>query len=165
MAQTSEQHGIAVERVVTINRSPAELYQFWRNFTNLPQFMDHLKTVTVSDATHSHWEAKAPAGATVSWDAEITDDQENKQIAWRSLPNATIPNDGIVTFTPAPGDRGTEVRVTLRYAPLAGRVGAAFAKLFGEEPDQQVREDLRHFKQIIEAGEVPTLQGQPMGHR
>jgi uncharacterized membrane protein len=164
-AATSVPHteGIMVERAVTIDKSPAEMYRFWRNFENLPQFMDHLKSVTVTDNTHSHWVAKAPAGRSVAWDAEIINEKENELIAWRSLGKADIGNAGSVHFTPAPGGRGTVVKVILSYRPPAGRVGSLIAKLFGEEPDQQVREDLRHFKEIMEAGEIPTTRGQTSG--
>src|SRR2546423_604980 len=164
-ASTSVKHnrGIKVERAVTINKSPEELYRFWRNFENLPRFMEHLKSVTVIDNTHSHWVARAPAGTSVEWDAEIINERENELIAWRSVGDATIGNAGSVHFTPAPGGRGTEVKVVLEYDPPAGRGGAIIARLFGEEPDQQVREDLRHFKEIMEAGEIPTTEGQPSG--
>jgi len=155
--------GIKVERAVTIDKSPVGLYRFWRNFENLPQFMDHLKSVTVTDNTHSHWVAKAPVGKSVEWDAEIINEKENELIAWRSIGNADIGNAGSVHFTHAPGGRGTVVKVVLSYDPPAGRVGSLLAKLFGEEPDQQVREDLRHFKEIMEAGEIPTTKGQSSG--
>ncbi|TMC89174.1 MAG: SRPBCC family protein, partial [Chloroflexi bacterium] len=138
-------------------------YRFWRNFENLPRFMEHLKSVTVIDNKHSHWVARAPAGTSVEWDAEIINERENELIAWRSVGDATIGNAGSVHFTPAPGGRGTEVKVVLEYDPPAGRAGVIMARLFGEEPDQQVREDLRHFKEIMEAGEIPTTEGQPSG--
>jgi uncharacterized membrane protein len=156
---------IRIERAVTIERSPGELYRFWRNFENLPRFMDHLDSVTVHDNMHSHWVAKAPAGKHVEWDAVITNERENEALSWHSVGNSDIGNAGTVQFTPAPGGRGTVVKVTLQYDPPAGRLGATIAKLFGEEPDQQVREDLRHFKEIMEAGEIPTTQGQPAGSR
>ena len=156
--------GSKVEKVVTIDRPAPELYAFWRNFENLPRFMEHLKAVTVKDATHSHWVAKAPAGKEVAWDAEIINERENELIAWRSLPGSQIGNAGSVHFTPAPGGRGTEVRVVLSYDPPAGRPGTLIAKLFGEEPEQQVREDLRHLKEIMETGEIPTTHGQPASH-
>lgn len=163
--RTSVAHnqGIKVERAVTINKAPAVLYDFWRNFENLPRFMKHLKSVTVTDNTHSHWVAKAPAGTSVAWNAEIINERENELIAWRSLENADIDNAGSVHFTPAPGNRGTIVKVILSYDPPAGRLGSILAKLFGEEPEQQVREDLRHLKQIMEAGEIPTTEGQSSG--
>jgi uncharacterized membrane protein len=156
-------HGIHVRRSVTINAPPEVLYQFWRRFENLPRFMRHLESVTELDSTHSHWVAKAPAGRMVEWDAEITDAVENRRIAWRSLPESDIPNAGVVEFAPATGGRGTVVHVELEYSPPGGVIGAAFAKLFGEEPQQQVSDDLRRFKQLIEAGETPTVQGQPHG--
>lgn len=154
-------HGVHVEQVVTIEKSAEELYQFWRHFENLPRFMQHLKSVRILDDKKSHWTARAPAGREVEWDAEIINDEPNKLIAWRSLENADVHSTGSVRFTEAPAHRGTEVRVTLEYLPPAGQIGRWIAKLFGEEPEQQVREDLRHFKQVMEAGEIATTDGQP----
>ena len=155
--------GIHVQEAVTINKPPEELYRFWRKLENLPRIMQHLEEVIVRDPTHSHWRATAPAGMHVEWDAEIINDEPNQTIAWRSLADAAVQNAGSVRFVPAPGDRGTEVHVTLDYLPPAGRIGSWFAKLFGEEPSQQVYDDLRRFKQVMEAGEVPTIEGQPAG--
>ena len=157
------QRGIHVQESVTINKSPEELYRFWHDFTNLPRIMRHLESVTQIDEKRSRWKATAPAGWHVEWDAEIINDEPNQTIAWRSLAHASIPNSGSVRFVPAPGDRGTELHVTLDYIPPAGRVGAMIAKLFGEEPAQQVKDDLRRFKQFMETGEIPTTEGQPAG--
>ncbi len=155
---------VFVQRTVTINQPAKELYSFWRNFENLPGFMGHLESVTIIDDRRSHWVVQAPFG-TVEWDAEISEDRPNEFIAWRSTGNSDIEHAGSVRFAASPGDRGTEVTVTLEYKPPAGVVGAAVAKLFGEEPNQQVGEDLRRFKQVMEAGEVPTTEGQPSGRR
>jgi uncharacterized membrane protein len=147
-------HGMRVTKAITVNRPPEDVYRFWHNFENLPRFMDHLESVQTTGDRRTHWRAKAPAGRTVEWDAEVVDDRPNELIAWRSLDGADVPNSGVVRFRPAPGDRGTEVRVELEYAPPGGAIGATIAKLFGKEPDQQVGADLRHFKQVMEAGEV-----------
>ncbi len=155
--------GPRVDRCVTINRPLDEVYRFWRNFENLPRFMHHLLSVTVFDERRSHWVARAPAGRKVEWDAEIVDEAANERIAWRAVDNADVEHAGSVTFSPAPGHRGTEVRVMLHYAPPAGRLGAALAKVFGEEPAQQVARDLRTFKQVMEAGETPSVARQPRG--
>ena len=157
------QSGVKVEKRITIEKSAGELYRYWRNFENLPHFMKHLESVDVDSDGRSHWVAKAPANTTVSWDAEITDDQENERIAWRSLPGSQVMNAGEVRFVTAPGGRGTEVHVSLSYDPPAGALGAVVAKLFGEEPNQQVEGDLRRFKNIMEAGEIPTVEGQSSG--
>jgi uncharacterized membrane protein len=143
-----------VSKTVIINRSPEEVYQNWRQFENFPKFMKHLEEVRMSDDRRSHWKAKAPAGRTVEWDAEITEDQPNSLIAWRSLEGSDVQNSGRVRFERAAGGRGTVVRVEMQYAPPAGVVGATIAKLFGEEPGQQLDEDLRRFKQIMEIGEI-----------
>ena len=155
--------GVKVEKSMTINRSPEELYRFWRNFENLPRIMSHLESVRVTGEGRSHWVAKAPAGTTVEWDAEVYNEKENELIAWRSLEGADVNNAGSVRFQPAPGGRGTEVRVVLKYDPPGGVVGATVAKLFGEEPEQQIQEDLRRFKQFMETGETPTTEGQTSG--
>ena len=162
-ASVAHGEGIKIEKSVTINKSPAELYRFWRNFENLPRFMNHLESVRVLDPRRSHWVAKAPAGMSVAWDAEIINEKENELIAWRSLEDADIPNAGSVRFEKASNGRGTEVKVALNYDPPAGKLGVSIAKLFGEEPEQQVEEDLRRFKQLMEAGETPTTEGQPRG--
>lgn len=149
-----EQRGVHVKTSITINRSPEEVYRFWRDFSNLPRFMAHLESVHVLDDRRSRWKATAPAGSSVEWDAEILEDEPNRRIAWHSLQNADVANWGEVRFLPAPGGRGTEVHVVLRYEPPGGALGAAVAKLFGEEPGQQVRGDLRRLKQVLETGEV-----------
>jgi len=152
-----------VERSVTINHPRADLYRFWRNFENLPRIMRHLESVTVLSPERSHWKAKAPAGRSVEWDAVIINEVENELIAWKSVDEAEVPNAGSVHFSDATGGRGTVVRVVLEYAPPAGKLGATIAKLLGEEPDVQVREDLRRFKQMLETGEVATTEGQSSG--
>ena len=159
------ERGIHVEEAMTIERTPWDLYQFWRNFENLPRFMQHLESVTVMDEKRSHWVAKAPsiAGGKVEWDAEIINDEPNSLVAWRSLENANVDNAGSVRFVPGPEGRGTEVRVVIDYIPPGGVVGKWVAKLFGEEPSQQIHEDLRRFKRLMETGEIPTTQGQPRG--
>ena len=154
--------GIKVDHAVSILKPAPELYAYWRDFTNLPRIMDHLNSVTV-DGNNSHWEAKAPLGSSVAWDAEIINDIPNEVIAWRSLPGADVDNAGAVTFKPATQGRGTVVRVEISYAPPAGKPGAVIAKLLGEEPQRQLDDDLRHFKNIMEAGERPTTEGQPSG--
>jgi uncharacterized membrane protein len=153
VASVRQGEGHRVERSVLVNRPVSEVYQFWRNFENLPRFMDHLESVTVIDETRSHWVAKAPAGTRVEWDAVIHNEIENELIAWRSLPGADVNHAGSVHFTEAGPDR-TDVRVVLSYEPPAGDLGVAVAKLLGEEPSQQVADDLRRFKQVIEAAEV-----------
>ena len=148
-----------------INKSPETLYEFWRNLENLPQFMTHLESVKKIDERRSHWKAKAPSiyGGTVEWDAEITDDEPNSRIRWKSAPGSDVQHQGSVKFVRALGDRGTNVRVELEFHPPAGTLGRWLAKLFGEEPEQQIRDDLRKFKRMMELGEIPTTVGQPQG--
>jgi len=148
---------------VTVNRSPDEAYRLWRDFANLPRFMAHLQSVRVTGDRTSHWAARGPAGTTVEWDAEITEDEPGRRIGWNSLDGATVPNSGTVRFAEAPGGRGAEVRVEIDYRPPGGKLGRAVAAMFGEEPEQQVRDDLRRFKQVIETGEVVRSEGSPEG--
>jgi len=157
----SQEEPVRVRRAITINRTPEELYRFWRDFQNLPRFMKHLESVQVLDQRHSHWVAKGPAGSTVEWDAEMTEDRPNEFIAWRSLEGADVENNGSVSFHRT--QRGTEVHVDLTYLPPAGSLGSWAAWLLGEEPGQQVQDDLRRLKQVMETGEVPTTRGQPSG--
>jgi uncharacterized membrane protein len=176
-----------VKHAITINRASEELYRFWRDLQNLPRFMTHLESVQMTEqmmsqtadqasgqATsqtlgrptgdgRSHWVAKAPAGTTVEWDAEITEDRPNELIAWRSLEGGDVDSAGTVRFEQAPGGRGTVVKLEMHYHPPAGALGAGTAKLFGEDPEWQVKEGLRRFKQLMEIGEVITTEGQPAG--
>jgi uncharacterized membrane protein len=145
---------VRVTKTIIVNRSPEEVYRFWRDLANLPTFMKHLESVQVTGDNRSHWKATGPGGKTVEWDAEIVEDQPNTRIAWRSLEGSDIDNSGSVQFERAPGGRGTPVRVELRYTLPGGVVSATLAKLFGEEPGQQVDDDLRAFKQVLETGEV-----------
>ena len=147
-----------VTKSITVNRPRQEVYEFWRDLEHLPTFMIHLEAVTSSGDRRSHWVAKAPGGP-VEWDAEIIEDRLGEVIAWQSLEGSEVPNGGSVRFSDAPADRGTEVRVELRYDPPGGTAGATVAKLFGEEPQQQLRDDLRRFKQVMETGEVVRSDG------
>lgn len=152
---------IRVEKTVTINRSAEELYTYWHDFEKLPTFMRHVQSVTVIDPRRSHWVAKAPMGQSIEWDADIVDDRPNELIAWASVEGAEIEHSGFVRFKPAPADRGTEVKVVTEYNPPGGILGSALAKLFGEEPEQQIGDELNRFKQLMEAGEIATTEGQP----
>lgn len=156
---------VAVTKSIAINKSPDEIYTFWRDFTNLPRFMKHLVSVEIVDERRSRWTATGPAGSEVAWDATIVDDQPGSLIAWQSDENAYVANKGTVHFDAAPAGRGTVVRVDLRYTPPAGMFGATVAWLFGEEPSQQIEGDLRRLRSILEAGEIPTTAGQPSGSR
>jgi uncharacterized membrane protein len=157
--------GIHVEQAFLINRPAHQLYAYWRDLTNLPKIMTHLKEVRVIDDRRSHWTAKAPriVGGAAEWDAEIVRDEPNSVIAWRSLPGSEITNAGEIRFNKAPGDRGTQVHVSMEYLPPAGKLGHWLATLFGEAPRRQMRDDLRNFKRVMEIGELPTVAGQPRG--
>lgn len=144
---------IHVTKSITINRSPEVVYGFWRDLENLPRFMAHLESVR-EDSGGSVWRARGPAGTTIEWPAEITLDRPNEAIAWRSLEGAMVANRGVVRFKPGPAGQGTEVHVELKYDPPAGALGAAIAKLFGEEPASQIAGDLRRLKQVLETGSV-----------
>jgi len=156
--------GIHVEQAFLINKPAEELYQFWHNFENLPRIMTHLESVRTTGDGRSHWTAKTNRiTGKVEWDAEVTADEPNSRIAWRSLPGSEIDTTGEIRFSQGMGDRGTEVHVTMSYVPPAGRVGHWIATLFGSSPTRLVREDLRNFKRIMEIGEILTTKGQPRG--
>jgi uncharacterized membrane protein len=157
------QNSIRVEKVVTISKPIEEVYGAWCDVTKLPRILSHLESVTDLGDGKSHWVAKAPLGLSVEWDAETMVDHENRVIAWRSVGEADVPNVGAMHFHEVPGTRGTEARVRIEYSPPLGPIGAIFAKVFGEEPSQQVEDDLRRFKQVLETGESPTTEGQPRG--
>lgn len=154
---------VHIETSIAIDKSPEELYAFWRDFTNLPVFMRNLESVKQLDSMRSHWIAVGPAGTRVEWDAEIYNEKENELIAWRSLENADVTNAGSVRFQAGPEGHGTFVRVTMNYNPPAGALGSNLAKLLGAEPEHLIKEDLRRLKQIMEAGEIATIDGQTSG--
>jgi len=155
--------GVRVDKSITIARPPDEIYSFWRDLSNLPRFMKNLESVTELDDQHSHWVVKAPAGRRVEWDAVINNEIPGELLAWRSMPGADVANAGSVRFREAPAGRGTEVMVELQYNPPAGALGAIVASFWGKEPSQQIQEDLHRLKAILEAGEIPTTEGQPTG--
>jgi len=158
-AAPSGDHAQRVTYATTIRRPVEEVYAFWRDFTNLPTFMRHLVSVEVLDATRSRWTATAPAGRTVEWEAEIVEDRPNERISWRSIGDADVASEGEVRFVPAPADQGTEVRVTMNYTPPFREIGTAVALLAGEDPRQQLQEDMLRLKNVLEIGEVVRSDG------
>jgi len=150
VASVHRGQGIKVEQSVIIDRPAPELYAYWRDFENLPRFLHHVESVTTTGPGRSHWAVKGPAGTRIEWDAEVHNEIEPELIAWRSLPGSEVNNAGSVHFRPIAGGTRTLVRVVLSYEPPAGRLGAAVARLLGEEPSRQVRDDLRRFKEVME---------------
>ena len=144
----------------TIMQSPEELYRFWRDLSNLPRFMRNVRSVEESSGSRSHWVVGGPDDKTYEWDAEIVRDDPGEAIAWRTVGDADVQHSGSVLFRPATGGRGTVVEVEIVYDPPGGGAGAALARLFGTRPLEDVREDLRRFKQLVETGEIPTVRGQ-----
>lgn len=146
------QQGVKIERTIVVDRSPSELYQFWRRLDNLPQVMQHLKYVETIDSLHSHWKAEGALGADVEWDAEIINDREDELIAWRSLPGGDVDTAGSVRFRALEHGNGTEVTLSMKYNPPAGKLGARIASLLGEGLEDKLDEDLRRFKEVMETG-------------
>jgi len=150
----AKDHPVQIAQSITVNRPIEEVFAFWRDFENLPRFMDNLASVEVLTGGRSRWRAKAPVGVSVEWEAEILDERPPALIAWESLEGSDVSTEGMVSFSPAPGDRGTEVRVEIDYEPPGGAVGEAIAKLFGKVQGHQLESDLRRFKQLMEVGEI-----------
>jgi uncharacterized membrane protein len=150
---TTPEGRIRIAQSIIVNRRPEEVYGFWRNFENLPRFMNHLESVRETSNGQTHWKTRAPGGRSVEWDAEITADEPNRRISWRSLPGSTVDNSGTVWFERATGDRGTLIRVEMEYRPPFGKIGSVAASLFRENPKQQIYDDLRALKQVLEVGE------------
>jgi uncharacterized membrane protein len=156
--------GSPVGRTVTVNRPAQELYDFWRDFTNFPQFMDNIRSVEKLDGQRSRWVIEAPAGTKVEFVSRITEDRPGRLIAWESEEGADVRNAGRIEFIDAAPGRGTMVRATISYDPPAGALGRAVAKLLQREPAVQARRDLRRFKQLMETGEV-TSSASPSGRK
>jgi uncharacterized membrane protein len=154
---------IEAKAAVTVNKPRGEVFAYWNNVENVATFMAHLESVRSLVAGRSRWRAVGPAGTNIEWETEITDCRPDELIAWQSAGDTAVPNRGQVEFRPAPGDRGTEVHVRLCYRPPAGKMGSAIATLFGAAADQQVRDDLRRFKQVMETGEVVRSGASPEG--
>jgi uncharacterized membrane protein len=159
-ATPMELHG-----TTTVAKSQQETYEMWRRLEELPQFMAHVDEVRITGHGRTHWRAGAPFGRTVEWYADIVDDVPGEHISWRSVEGADIRNEGDVRFISAPGGRGTEVHVTLHYEMPGGKLGETVARLYGENPHQQLDDDLRRFKQVAETGEVVRSEGAPSGKR
>ena len=158
-----ERHSRPVRAAVTINKPREEVYRYWRDFERLPTFMTHLQSVVQADAQHSRWAARTPFGNVVEWNAETVVDEPNERIVWRSVEGSEVENAGSVRFADAPGGQGTEVHVELVFTPPVGPAAATLTKLFGEHPRQQLRDDLRRFKQVLETGEVVVSDASPAG--
>src|SRR5262249_17391367 len=155
---------VTLRRAISINRRPDEVYRFWRDFTNLPRFMQRVEAVQRLSERRSHWRVRGgPGGMTLEWDAEITDDGPNERIPGRALPGSAVDHAGVVRFRQAGGGRGTEVSVEMQYTPPGGGVGAGVAKRFGAAPEQGLAEDLRHLKRLLETGEVVISAGSERG--
>jgi uncharacterized membrane protein len=148
---------------LTVGKEPDEVFAFWRKLDNLPSFMAHVDEVTTSDDGRSHWRVSAPFGRDVEWAAEIIDEQPGSRLEWRSIDGAEVDNSGLITFVPAPKGQGTEVHVRIRYEVPGGVLGKALARWAGEDPRQQIDDDLRRFKQVMETGEVVRSDGAPWG--
>ncbi len=148
--------GVKVENSLTVNQPAEMLYAFWRDLSNLPTVMTHLQSVEQIDDKRSRWVAEAPLGQSVHWEAEIINERENEMIAWRSIGDSQVDTAGSVHFKPIGDDRGTAVTVSLKYDPPGGKLGLGLAYLFGDNAEKQIDEDLRRFKQMMEAGELPT---------
>jgi uncharacterized membrane protein len=165
IALAEAEDAVPVVVSVAINSSPEKLYTFWRDLQNLPRFMSHLESVTPKTQRVSRWVAKAPGGGYVEWDSEVVEDRPNELISWRTLPGSDVRHEGLVSFEPEGNGRGTLLRVELDYAAPGGALGAGIAKLLGEEPELQIKRDLRALKQLLETGEVTTTRGQSSGKR
>lgn len=156
-------HGVKVEESIIINRDAATLWRFWRKLENIGRFMQHLERVEEIDERPSRWTARGPLGIKLEWEAEIMNEKENELIAWRSVDGSEVDTAGSVHFRERSHGRGTEMRVVLKYDAHAAQLAEPLARLMGESPRQQIHEDLRRFKQVMETGEVATVEGQPQG--
>jgi uncharacterized membrane protein len=164
LARVALPERIEIAKAITIEAPPADLYAFWRDFENVPRFMKHIASVRILDENRSEWTAIGPGDARIRWRSELTEDRPNEQISWRSVERSPIDQQGTVRFLPAP-EGGTEVHLSLAYAPPAGTIGIIVSKLLVGISAQKMQEDLRHLKQLYETGSIPTIDGQSHGKR
>ena len=156
---------VQVRKTLDVNLSPEACYRFWRAMENFPRFMQHVEAVEPLDATRSHWQVRGPLGQPIRWESELTSDIPGQQLGWRTRTGSDIAHAGLVRFSPAPGQRGTRIAVDFQYHAPMGKAGLMLTRVLGEDPAQQVSDDLRRFKQLAETGEIPTTIGQPAGRR
>ncbi len=159
------QQGKHIRDSITINRPVEDLYNYWRDFSNLAQVLPILESVEVQDPTHSHWTLAGPVGMKIEWDTEIINEAPNNVIGWRSLENPYVNHAGSVRFRPAPNNQGTEVLIEMEYLPVGGVVSVALMNLLGKSPEQQISAGLYRFKQLMELGELATTEGQSSGRK
>ena len=152
------------ETTLLINTSPQDAFRFWRDFENLPRFMNRLENVTVLDDGRSRWTVLGPMGRRISWESEITGEREGEYIAWRSLPNSDIQVDGRVEFREAAAGRGTLISARLEFRAVPGG-NTALAKLLTKGESFAMRQEMRRLEALLETGEIPTTEGQPHGPR
>lgn len=157
--------GIHVQVAFTINKPVPEVYRYWREMENLPKFMQHLESVRRLDGRRSEWKMRGPMGTSFTWESEIVDEAENRHIVWRSMSGSMVESSGSLQFREAPGGRGTELIAAMHYGKIGDYIGKGMAQVLGAVPERVLREELRRFKQLLEAGEIPTTEGQPSGRR
>ena len=163
---SNETQAINSRVIFTVNKPREDVYNYWRQLENLPFFMSHLQSVVQKNEKESEWIAKIRGGiGTLKWNAEIVKEIPNELIGWQSVENSTIDNAGKVEFYDAPRGQGTVLKVIFSYHPPAGALGEGVAKLFNPLFKTLLKEDIRAFKQVIEAGEVSTIKGQSSGRK
>jgi uncharacterized membrane protein len=155
----------SADATIIVNAPRERVYSFWRDFQNLPRFMNHLKSVKVTDGRHSRWIAYGPFNKEIEWDAEITNEQQNDRIEWRSIEGSDVDMQGSVEFSDATGKRGTLIDVQIAYRGAGSGVAHGVIALMGKDPSFLMRQDMRRFKALLESGEIPTTEGQSHGPR
>jgi uncharacterized membrane protein len=154
-----------LQNTVVVNKTPQECYDFWRDLRNISKFSSLVKSVSVLDDHRSHWTLRGVLSSTLEWDTEIIAERPGERIAWRSVDGSQIDQAGVVRFERAPGGRGTLVHLSMHYMPPRSSGVFSITRWIGTNPQSELREDLRRFKQLIETGEIPTTRGQPSGRR
>jgi len=152
-------HAVA-GKTVTIDRPRADLFAYWRDATNLPRFMENIRSVEPLGDDRALWCVAMPGGD-VEVETEIVEERPDELIAWRSVDGASIECNGKVRFHDAPAGRGTRVEATIAYHPVGGEAGRLVAKLFGRAPEFAAEHDLKRFKMLMEAGEIATSDRRP----
>lgn len=155
--------GVTFRRAITIQRPREEVWNAFRDTGRMALWMDGIERVEPISEKLSHWTARGPAGTEVRWDAEIHEERPGERLVWRSLDGSDVVHVGSATLEDAPGDRGTEVLVSMAWEPWAGKLGDLLAKAIGASPEQRLRESLRRFKSLLETGVCATTAGQPSG--
>ena len=152
-------HGVVIEKSILVDAPVPQVFAYWRNLENLPQWMSHVREVKNLGGDRYHWVVDGPAGSAVEWDSELLNVEENREMTWRSVGDSQVEHVGRIRFEETGNGSGTRIHVQMRYTPPGGVIGHAIARAFGTDPKSHMDDDLARMKMAIETGKPPRDAG------